>query len=113
MEVEGRKDDRKRRKREEEETKSKRKRSANTKETVMGSIEKFESCLDIQRELEGENAESLLILGEGAIQLSSGLVENKYLDGTNLDGNQEIIIVVKTANFNEMGYKQKVKTDKL
>jgi hypothetical protein len=105
MEVEGRKDDRKRRKREEEETKSKRKkRSANTKEMVIGSIEKFDSCLDNQRELEGEITESLLILGEGAIQLSSGFVENGYLDGTNSDGEKcDILIVAKATNCKEMG----------
>ena len=106
MEVEGRKDDRLRRKREEESRKRGmvgEKRKDNNKETGIENIKKFETCLEFHRELEERNTESTFILGEGAMQLSSGcgFVENRYMDGTKF-GETIDFTVAKAANCNEL-----------
>ena len=107
MEVEGRKDDKLRRKREEESRKrgmvGEERKAINIKESGLESTKKFETCLEIHRKLEEKQTKSPFIMGEGAMQLSSGwgFVENGYIDGTNF-GENMVFNVAKAANCNEL-----------
>ena len=103
MEVEGRKDDKLRRKREEGSRKrgmvGEERKDINIKESGLENTKKFETCLEIHRKLEEKQTKSPFIMGEGAMQLSSGwgFVENRYTDGTNM-----VFNVAEADNCNEL-----------
>ena len=96
MEVEGRKDARKRQKKEEDEEKSRRKRLMRRKRKDV-NIKEMESKPDYYQILEKVTESSFELLGEGAILESTGSKNQMYfVDGTRADSNGQFSTVART-----------------
>ena len=96
MEVEGRKDARKRQKKEEDEEKSRKKRLMRRKKKDI-NIKEMESKPDCHQILQRDNESSFQFLVEGAILESTGSGNLYFMDGTRADETRQLSTVSRTS----------------